>query len=63
MIDRNVYWLSTQRDIVDWPQTIGNPQAKMAQYANLRQLRDLAAAAVQVTADTHAIRIGGRRLA
>jgi exo-1,4-beta-D-glucosaminidase len=55
VIDRNVYWLSTQRDVVDWPHTIGNPQAKMTQYANLRQLRNLAAATVRMTAGTHAI--------
>ena len=24
MVDRNVYWLSTQQDIVNWPKTIGN---------------------------------------
>ena len=23
--DRNVYWVSTQHDVVDWPKTIGNP--------------------------------------
>ena len=53
VIDRNVYWLSTQPDLVNWPATIGNPQATMTQYADLTQLRDLTPATVRVTARTH----------
>ena len=53
VIDRNVYWLSTQKDVVDWPDTLGNPQATMTQYANLTQLRSLGTATVNVTAHTH----------
>ena len=52
VIDRNVYWLSTQQDIVDWDATIGQPQATMTQFANLSQLQALPAAAVRVQADT-----------
>ena len=52
VIDRNVYWLSTQQDIVDWDATIGQPQATMTQFANLSQLQALPAAAVRVRADT-----------
>ena len=52
-IDRNVYWLPTQPDVVDWRKTIGNPQATMTQYADLTGLRSLGAATVHVTADTH----------
>jgi exo-1,4-beta-D-glucosaminidase len=52
-IDRNTYWLSTQPDVVDWPATIGKPQATMTQYADLRELRELAPAQVQVAAHTH----------
>ncbi len=52
IVDRNVYWLSTQKDIVNWGATVGNPQATMSQYANLRQLRNLGRASVSVTADT-----------
>jgi exo-1,4-beta-D-glucosaminidase len=53
VVDRNVYWLSTQQDLVNWPKTQGNPQATMTQYANLTQLQSLPAATVSVTARTH----------
>ncbi|HET6867273.1 MAG TPA: hypothetical protein VFH80_15235 [Solirubrobacteraceae bacterium] len=54
-IDRNVYWLSTQQDSVDWATTLSQdyPQATMTQYANLKQLQSLGAATVRVTAHTH----------
>jgi exo-1,4-beta-D-glucosaminidase len=54
IVDRNVYWLSTQRDVVNWAKTIGQPQATMASFADLRGLRDLAPARVSVTAHTTA---------
>jgi exo-1,4-beta-D-glucosaminidase len=50
IVDRNVYWLSTQPDIVNWKATIGNPQATMTRYASLRQLQSLPAAHVNVVA-------------
>jgi exo-1,4-beta-D-glucosaminidase len=50
LADRNVYWLSTQPDIVDWPRTIGLPQATMTQYAALEGLKRLAPATLAVTA-------------
>ncbi|MGZ4249894.1 MAG: glycosyl hydrolase 2 galactose-binding domain-containing protein [Solirubrobacteraceae bacterium] len=50
VVDRNVYWLSTQQDVVDWDKTIGNPQATMSQFANLTALQSLPAAAVRVSA-------------
>jgi exo-1,4-beta-D-glucosaminidase len=50
VVDRNVYWLSTQQDIVNWAKTQGNPQATMTQFANLGQLQKLARANVSVTA-------------
>jgi exo-1,4-beta-D-glucosaminidase len=53
VVDRNVYWLSTQKDLVNWAKTIGNPQATMTRYANLTALETLPAAAVNVTAHTH----------
>ena len=53
VVDRNVYWLSTQQDLVNWSATIGNPQATMTQYSNLQQLQSLAPATVSVTARTH----------
>ena len=52
VIDRNVYWVSTQADVVDWPATLGQPQATMVQYADLTALRQLAPATLQVTATT-----------
>ena len=54
VVDRNVYWLSTQPDVVNWPKTIGQPQATMTSYANLTGLRSLAPASVSVTAHTTA---------
>ncbi len=54
VVDRNVYWLSTQPDVVNWPKTIGQPQATMTSYANLTGLRSLAPATVSVTAHTAA---------
>jgi exo-1,4-beta-D-glucosaminidase len=54
VVDRNVYWLSTQRDVVNWSKTIGQPQATMTSFANLRGLRNLAPARVSVTAHTTA---------
>jgi exo-1,4-beta-D-glucosaminidase len=52
VVDRNVYWLSTQPDVVNWSKTIGQPQAKMTSYANLSGLRTLAASRVAVIAHT-----------
>ena len=60
-MDRNVYWLSTQRDIVNWKATIGNPQATMTQYANLRALSTLPRATVSVRASTARLAGPGRR--
>ena len=54
IVDRNVYWLSTQPDLVNWKKTIGLPQATMSQYASLSQLQSLPAAHVAVVAQTHA---------
>ena len=52
VVDRNVYWLSTRPDVVNWSKTIGQPQATMTSYANLTGLRRLARATVSVTAHT-----------
>jgi exo-1,4-beta-D-glucosaminidase len=52
VVDRNVYWLSTRPDVVNWSKTIGQPQATMTSYANLTGLRTLAPAQVSVTAHT-----------
>jgi len=53
VIDHNVYWRSTQRDVVDWPASLGNTQATMTQYADmqgLNTLKSLPAATLAVTA-------------
>jgi exo-1,4-beta-D-glucosaminidase len=59
VVDRNVYWQSTQQDVVDWSRTMGNPQATMSQYADLSGLRSLAPATVSVRASS---RSGGGRV-
>ncbi|HEY3727259.1 MAG TPA: hypothetical protein VGL51_08810 [Solirubrobacteraceae bacterium] len=59
VVDRNVYWLSTQADQVNWAKTIGNPQATMSGYADLTGLRQLAPAKLSVTA--HSASDGGGR--
>ncbi|HTW43023.1 MAG TPA: hypothetical protein VMD79_11980 [Solirubrobacteraceae bacterium] len=52
LVDRNVYWLSTQPDIVNWKDTVEQAQATMTQYADLTQLHQLAGARVAVSAAT-----------
>jgi len=54
IVDRNVYWLSTQPDIVNWEQSEGEPQASMSQYADLSQLRQLPPATLHISAHTQA---------
>jgi exo-1,4-beta-D-glucosaminidase len=56
VVDRNVYWLSTQPDVVNWPKTIGMPQATMSQFASLRGLQSLGRASIGVSAHTHSAR-------
>jgi hypothetical protein len=55
LVSRNVYWLSTKPDVVDWENTIGNGNgATFAPngYADLTGLRSLAPAPVRVSART-----------
>ncbi|MFC0439959.1 sugar-binding domain-containing protein [Kutzneria buriramensis] len=58
VVDRNVYWLSTQQDVVDWQSTYGNPQATMSQYGNLQGLQDLVQAKVSAVASSEKQRDG-----
>jgi exo-1,4-beta-D-glucosaminidase len=51
-IDRNVYWLSTQPDVVNWKQTLGKPQGAESQYANLTALQSLPAGSITASAST-----------
>ena len=62
VVDRNVYWLSTQPDIVNWKATVENPQATMSQYADLTGLQDLPKATISVTASTSGAKVGGTRV-
>jgi exo-1,4-beta-D-glucosaminidase len=52
VVDRNVYWRSTQADIVNWGSTEGNPQATMDQFGNLQGLSTLPKTTVTTTAAT-----------
>ena len=52
VVDRNVYWLSTQQDVVNWKKSLGQPQGVLSQYADLRALQSLPQATVSVTAST-----------
>ncbi|MEU0794511.1 beta-mannosidase [Amycolatopsis sp. NPDC005961] len=54
VVDRNVYWLSTQKDVVDWGKTLGNPQATLSQYSNLQALQNLPKSQVSAVASTRA---------
>ncbi len=52
VVDRNVYWLSTQQDVTNWAKTLGQPQGTLSQYANLQALKTLPQASVTATATT-----------
>ncbi|GAA1900872.1 glycoside hydrolase family 2 protein [Lapillicoccus jejuensis] len=52
VVDRSTYWYSTQADVVDWPATLGNPQATMVRYGDLTGLRDLPTATVRMSSTT-----------
>src|SRR5262245_16665446 len=52
LADRNVYWLSTQPDVVSWNKTLGQPQGAVSKYADLTGLQTLPASSVSATAST-----------
>jgi exo-1,4-beta-D-glucosaminidase len=52
LVDRNVYWLSTQQDVVSWNKTLGQPQGTVTQYANLTGLQTLPQSSVTATSST-----------
>ena len=61
VVDRNVYWLSTQKDVVDWTDTQGNPQALtsattsgLPQFGDLRALQGLPPTGVRAVASSEA---------
>ena len=54
LVDRNVYWLSTQPDVVNWTKSLGQPVGVIKTYANLQALQTLPQSAVTATAATTA---------
>jgi exo-1,4-beta-D-glucosaminidase len=52
LVDRNVYWLSTQPDVTNWSKTLGQPQGTLSQYANLTGLQTLPQSSISATAST-----------
>jgi exo-1,4-beta-D-glucosaminidase len=54
IVDRNVYWQSTQPDITNWAASLGNPQGTLSQYASLQALQTLPATTVSASATTAA---------
>jgi hypothetical protein len=53
-VSRNVYWLSTKPDTIDWADTIDQGDgAAFTGYADLTGLRSLGRATVRVTSATH----------
>jgi exo-1,4-beta-D-glucosaminidase len=52
LADRNVYWLSTQPDVVNWNKTLGQPQGTLSQYANLTGLQTLPQSSITATSST-----------
>jgi len=52
LVDRNVYWLSTQADAVNWTKSLGQPQGVISTYANLQSLGTLPQSSVTATSST-----------
>jgi len=52
LMDRNVYWLSTQPDVVNWGKSLGSPVGTASQYANLTGLQTLPASSITATSST-----------
>ena len=52
LADRNVYWLSTRQDAVNWKKTLGNPAGVISTYANLQSLGSLPQSSITATATT-----------
>jgi exo-1,4-beta-D-glucosaminidase len=52
LTDRNVYWLSTQKDVVNWSSSLGQPVGVLSQYSNMTALQSLPQATISATATT-----------
>src|SRR6516165_4178699 len=52
LVDRNVYWLSTQKDATNWSKSLGKPAGVISTYANLTGLASLPQSSVTATSST-----------
>ena len=52
LVDRNVYWLSTQQDVVNWKKSLDKPVGAISTYANLQSLQTLPSSSISATATT-----------
>jgi exo-1,4-beta-D-glucosaminidase len=52
LVDRNVYWLSTTPDVVNWSKSLGSPVGTVNQYANLTGLQTLPQSSITATSST-----------
>jgi exo-1,4-beta-D-glucosaminidase len=52
LADRNVYWQSTQPDVVNWTKSLGQPVGVISSYANLQALQTLPQSAITASAAT-----------
>jgi exo-1,4-beta-D-glucosaminidase len=52
VIDRNIYWLSTTADVVNWNKSLGQPVGTVSTYANLTDLNSLPASTISATASS-----------
>jgi exo-1,4-beta-D-glucosaminidase len=52
LVDRNVYWLSTTQDAVNWKKSLDKPVGAITSYANLTGLKTLPQSAISATATT-----------
>jgi exo-1,4-beta-D-glucosaminidase len=52
LIDRNVYWLSTTPDVVNWSKSLDKPVGVISTYANLTGLKTLPTSSISASATT-----------
>ena len=52
LVDRNVYWLSTQQDATNWSKALGKPVGVISTYANLTGLASLPQSSITATSST-----------
>ncbi len=57
LIDRNVYWLSTTPDVVNWSKSLDKPVGVISTYANLTGLKSLPTSTISAAA-TSALQSG-----